>query len=90
MTAEDRHLWQEHTKRVDERHGTLVTLITTEFERVNNHLSKLNNRTGVLEKDVASVKTRQQVRTMVFGVVGGAVASGVVMFIVFFVMHLIG
>ena len=44
MNQGDRDFLSEHNKRLDDRYESLVTLLTTEFERVNNHLSKLNNR----------------------------------------------
>ena len=82
MNAEDRQLWSEHCKRIDDRHETLVTLITTEFERVNNHLSRLNGRTHEAEVNIIELRTRAKIRNAVFGVIGGAVASGLIMVIV--------
>ena len=85
MNDQDRKLWEEHSKRVDERHSTLVTYLSTEFERINTHFSDLNGRTEDLEKEVAMEKTRTQIRTTTFGVIGGAVASGLIMLIVFLI-----
>ena len=53
-------LFNEHSKRVDDRHDSLVTLITTEFERANSHLSKLNNRTAKIEDQTAFARFVQR------------------------------
>ena len=50
MNNDDRDYLRLLEKKMDEQHGALVTLVTTEFERASRHMSKQNDRTTSLEE----------------------------------------
>lgn len=55
MTKEDKAYLDLLKEKIEEQHGALVTLVTTEFERVSHHLSVLNGRVGNAEQRIDRV-----------------------------------